>query len=396
MRILLATAGSRGDVEPFAALAERARATGHEVRLVAPENSGVEMGDLDVASMGVDYTRMIEGQGVSITAALRNYRSVVRPVMRGVIVGGARAALEYEPDLIVYHPKVLSAPLVADALGVPHVVVEIVPTLTPTRAFPAAGTVTRGIGPLNRLTYQAAGAASMMFRSELGEVRKLAGARKRKFSAPAATLMPISPAILSRPDDWPESVHLTGPWTRAHRLAALELEVAEFVTDGSFIYAGFGSMAAGDATSRGGAIVDVARERGSRCLIATGVGGIEVPPDRLGADVLVVQTVSHTAVLPHATAAVHHGGIGTVHAAMTAATPSVIVPFIADQPFWGSRLYEMGLTPAPIPQRALAVPALSAALDEAEQCRPRITEVAKAMSAEDGTLTALTLLAAIH
>ncbi|WP_247827380.1 glycosyltransferase [Arthrobacter antioxidans] len=396
MRLLLATAGSRGDVEPFAALADRALAAGHEVRLVAPENSGVELGDLDTVGMGVDYTRMIEEQGVSVMAALRNYRSVVRPVMRGVIVGSARAALEYEPDLIVYHPKVLSAPLVADALGVPHVMVEIVPALTPTRVFPAAGTVTRGIGPLNRSTYRAAGTASVMFRSELDEVRRIVGGRTRRSSAPAATLMPISPAILRRPHDWPASVHLTGPWTRAHRSATLAPEVARFMADGSFIYAGFGSMAAGDAAARGRTIVDVARARGSRCLVTTGLGGIDVPPNRLGDDVLVARTVSHAAVLPHATAAVHHGGIGTVHAAMIAATPSVIVPFIADQPFWGARLSEAGLAPAPIPQRALTVPALHTALDEAERCRPRVIEVAQVMSTENGTLTALTVLASIR
>lgn len=168
------------------------------------------------------------------------------------------------------------------------------------------------------------------------------------------------------------------------------------MADGSFIYAGFGSMAAGDAAARGRTIVDVARARGSRCLVTTGLGGIDVPPNRLGDDVLVARTVSHAAVLPHATAAVHHGGIGTVHAAMIAATPSVIVPFIADQPFWGARLSEAGLAPAPIPQRALTVPALHTALDEAERCRPRVIEVAQVMSTENGTLTALTVLASIR
>ena len=396
MRILVLTAGSRGDVEPFAALAERAHSEGHEVRFVAPLNSGVDVGDLDVVSMGVDYTRMIGDQGVSLVSALRNYRSVVRPTMRGVIVGGGMAALEYRPDVIVYHPKVLSAPLVADALGVPHVVVEVVPVLTPTRAFAAAGTSVHSLGPLNRLTYYLAGAASMMFRAELAEVRSMVGAPRGAPSAPAATLVPISSAILRRPDDWPESVHVTGAWVFDRPHPPLEPEIAEFVAGGPFVYAGFGSMVNGDAAARGRAIVDVARARGIRCLIASGLGGIDVTRDRRGSDVMVVREVPHSAVLPLAIAVVHHGGIGTVQSAMRAATPAVIIPFIADQPFWGARLHEWGLTPAPIRVSALTTTALDAALDKAEGYRPRVIDVAARMSTEDGTGAALAVTTALR
>jgi sterol 3beta-glucosyltransferase len=392
MRILLATAGSRGDVEPFVALGERARAAGHDVRLVAPDNSGADTGDLEVASMGVDYRAMIESQGVSIGAALRNYRSVVRPLMRAVIVEGARAASDYRPDVIVWHPKVLSVPVVADALGVPHVRVEIVPALTPTRAFPAAGTVARSIGPLNRLTYRAADAAQSMFRRDLAEARTVVGAADRAPSDPAATLMPISPAILPRPDDWPASVHLTGRWTRATDPAPLSPEVAAFLAGGPFVYAGFGSMAAKGAEDRGRAIVEAARARGIRSLIATGLGGIEVPDALRGADVLVVGSVPHAQVLPRALAAIHHGGIGTVQAATAAGAVSIIVPFIADQPFWGARLHEAGLAPAPLSRRALSARTLGTALDAVDGCRTRVAEAAGAMADEDGTGAALRVL----
>ena len=54
MRLLLAAAGSRGDVEPFAALARRAVSAGHEVRMVGPDRSGVDLSGLDVVRMGVD------------------------------------------------------------------------------------------------------------------------------------------------------------------------------------------------------------------------------------------------------------------------------------------------------------------------------------------------------
>jgi sterol 3beta-glucosyltransferase len=396
MRILLATAGSRGDVEPFVALGERAQAAGHEVCLVAPDNSGADTGDLDVVSMGVDYSAMIENQGVSVAAAMRNYRSVVRPLMRAVIVEGARAAYDYRPDVIVWHPKVLSAPIVADALGVLHARVEIVPAITPTRAFPAAGTVTRSLGPLNRLTYRAADAAQSMFRRDLAEARSVIGAADRKPSDPAATLMPISPAILARPDDWPASVHLTGRWTRGRDADELDPDVGAFIGSGPFLYAGFGSMAAKGAEERGRAIVQAARARGIRALIATGLGGIAVPPALRGADVLVVHAVPHAHVLPGAVAAIHHAGIGTVQAATAAGTVSVIVPFIADQPFWGARLHDAGLAPAPIRRRALSARTLGAALDDVDGCRPRVTAASEAMADEDGTGAALAVLTALR
>ena len=419
MRILLVTAGSRGDVEPFVALARRAAASGHTVRLAAPDRSGADMTGVDVRSLGVDFSAMIESQGVSPLAAMRNLREVVRPVMRGVIVNAAHAAREFEPDVIVWHPKVLSAPLIADALGIPHVLVELVPVMTPTREFPAAGTVTRSLGPLNPLTFRMASAAGAMFRREVDEAAGVMGVnRPRRSSPPAATLMPISPAILGRPHDWPASVELTGAWrstaTDAPTPAAsatapaatsaaattssadpadpLDPAVDAFVQGGPFAYAGFGSMAAGDPVARGRALVEAARARGLRLLVATGLGGIAVPDDVLGDDVLVTRSVDHAAVLPHAVAAVHHGGIGTVQAAMAAGTVSVIVPFLADQPFWGALLHRRELGPAPIPPRRLTAERVATALAEAPGYVPAVASVAERMSQEDGTGAAARVL----
>lgn len=392
VRILLLTAGSRGDVEPFVALGERACAEGHEVRLVAPRSSGADTSAVDTLTLTADFSRVVESQGVSPLAAARSFRSVVRPLMRSLVIEAAQAALDYQPDVVVHHPKVLSAPLAADALAVPHVLAELVPTMTPTRAFPAAGTVPFDLGPANPLTYRLATAATAMFRTELAEVRALVGAPPGDPSPPAATLLPISPALLPRPADWPTSVHLTGAWSRAHAPVAPDPEVADFVSRGPFLYAGFGSMAFGDASARGRAVVDAARAQGLRCLVATGLGGIAVPTQLHGPDVLVVTGVPHDAVLPHATLAVHHGGIGTVQAAMRAGVPSVIVPFVADQPFWAARLHAAGLAPPPVSRRALSVTTLGRGLEEAERCRPAVQRVAAQMAHEDGTATALRVL----
>lgn len=394
MRMFLATAGSRGDVEPFIALAERALAAGHQVRLAVPETADAAAG-IDIVSLGADFSRMIDSQGVSPMRALRSFRSVVRPLMRTVIVAAARAAMEFRPDLIVAHPKVLSAPDAAGALGVPHVVVETAPTLTSTRVFPAAGTTTRNLGPLNRSTYHAGRAAAAMFRAEMADARRLIGTAAAPPPA-AATLIPVSPAILARAADWPGSVHMTGPWTRKNQSEGLDPQVARFISGGPFVYAGFGSMKMPGASERGEAAVAAARARGARVLIARGLGGIEVPLEWMGPDVLVVSGVPHDAVLPRASAAIHHGGIGTVQAAMQAGTPSIIVPFVADQPFWADRLRRDGLAPAPIRPRALSAQRLGDALDAIDSYRSRVASIAATMSAEDGTGDALRVLEALR
>lgn len=396
MRLLLITAGSRGDVEPFLALARVAAAAGHEVQVAAPDDAGATAHGVDVVSLGVGFTTLIEEHGVSVAAALRTYRTTVKPLMRGVIVGAARAALAFRPDVVVAHPKILSAPLIARALQIPHVLVEMVPAVTPTRAFPAAGTITTGFAPINRLTYRAATGAAWMFQDALDDAARLLGtARSRPMPPPAATLLPISPTLLERPEDWPAHVHLTGPWTHPDDGARLEPDLAAFVDGGPFVYAGFGSMALGDATARGRALVDAARVRGDRLLVATGLGGIDIAPELRGEDVFVVRSVPHHLVLPHADAAVHHGGIGTVQAATRAGTVSIIVPFIADQPFWGAMLHRRGLTPSAIPQRRLTRTRLRGALDEAPMHSRQVAAAAEQMRDEDGTASALGIVASL-
>src|SRR5690606_42012675 len=63
-------------------------------------------------------------------------------------------------------------------------------------------------------------------------------------------------------------------------------------------------------------------------------------------------------------AVVHHGGAGTTGAALRAGVPQVVVPFLADQAFWGSRVASVGAGPSPIPQRRLSVETLELALRE--------------------------------
>jgi sterol 3beta-glucosyltransferase len=391
VRILLLTAGSRGDVEPFLALARRATADGHDVRLGVTTEfvSSVRAAGVDVAPLDGDMSALVEAQGVSPWRALRSYRSVVAPMLAAMLRSAVRAALDHRPDVVVHHPKVLSAPLAAARLDVPHVLVEIVPTLTPTREFPAAGVVTRDLGPLNRWTYTAVRGAAAVATGPLREIRTGLGLPRRgAVPGPVRSLVPVSPALLPRPADWPGTTVLTGAWHGPGPAPEPDPELDGFLAGGDVVQAGFGSMARGDAAARGRAVVDAVRRSGRRALVVTGWGGLAAEP---GPDVLVRRAVDHASVLPRCAAAVHHGGAGTVHAVVRAGLPSVTVPFLADQPFWGALLHRRGLGAPPVPARRLDPDRLASAL-AALPDPSRVRAVAAAMADEDGCGTALRVL----
>ena len=119
------------------------------------------------------------------------------------------------------------------------------------------------------------------------------------------------------------------------------------------VYVGFGSMGFGKgANERRDAVLSALRVNGLRGIVATGWGGIA--PNEAGTDdVLVLEGAPHEWLFPRVAAVVHHGGSGSTAAGIRAGRPTLVVPFLGDQPFWGARVHALGIGPAPLPTRHL-------------------------------------------
>ena len=400
--MMLLTAGTRGDVEPFAALAREAASRGHEVRLALPDDAA-EPDGVDTVALGLDARRVLSPAGRTPWAVARHVRAEVRPAMRRMLAAAVRETVAFGPDVVVHHPLVLSAPMVADSLGVPRVLVEFAPVATPSERFPAAGgpTATRDLGRHNRSTYAVPRAAARLFDADVARAAAELpdGRRPVRRSPSRATLMAVSPVLLPRPDDWPERVHQTGAWHGEASAAALDPVVRDFLGSsstgtgaGPVVIATFGSMATGDAAARGDAIVAAARLLGLRVLLVTGWGGLALSASSRGPDVLAVRSVPFDAVLPHATLAVHHGGAGTSHAVARAGVPAVVVPVTADQPFWAAQLHRQGVAAAPVSLRRMSAGTLAPAMGDALSRRERAAEVGRLLRQEHGVQRAVDVL----
>ena len=105
-------------------------------------------------------------------------------------------------------------------------------------------------------------------------------------------------------------------------------------------------------------------QTGNRVVILSGWSDLH--EFALPENILVLESVPHDWLLPHCKTVIHHGGAGTTAAALRSGIPNLVVPFAADQPFWGARVHAIGAGPYPMPVKKLTVEKLIAALAEAD------------------------------
>jgi UDP:flavonoid glycosyltransferase YjiC (YdhE family) len=201
-----------------------------------------------------------------------------------------------------------------------------------------------------------------------------------------------SPTVIRKPPDWSEKQRLTGFWClETGKDWQPPARLVDFLAAGPPpVCVGFGSMPNPNVHETTDVVVRALARAGQRGLLLTGWGGLS--ETAASDDVFVIGSVPHDWLFPHTAAVVHHGGAGTVAAAVRAGVPSVVVPFMGDQPFWGRRLFELGIAPNPIPRGELSVDRLADAITFATQdeaLRVQAIALGRQIQAEDGVACAV-------
>jgi sterol 3beta-glucosyltransferase len=109
----------------------------------------------------------------------------------------------------------------------------------------------------------------------------------------------------------------------------------------------------------------------------------------------MAESIPHDWLFPKVAAVVHHGGAGTTAAGLRAGKPTIISPFMADQPFWGRLIYERGLGPKLIPQYNLNADRLAEAIHLAvsdQGMQQRAAAMGAKIRAEDGVARAVEII----
>jgi sterol 3beta-glucosyltransferase len=402
VRILSTTFGTRGDVQPYVALGGALRARGHEVALAVPEGFRelVESVGVGLHPAGSRMLTMLQEVMPELGGARDALRTlgVMREAMREHLDEQWDAARATDPDVIIYHPKTLAGASLAEALGVPGVLSLPLPFYTPTRAFPIPFLGGASLpGWANRASYAFTRLATIMYagmindlrrRMGLGGVGRLADPLRNPDGSTVPVVYPYSRHVVPVPADYPPSAHVTGYWFLERDPAwRPHPRLVDFLSAGAPpVYVGFGSMGFGKgADERRDAVLRALAVNRLRGVVATGWGGLtagESPSE----DVLVVDAVPHDWLFEKVAAVVHHGGAGSTAAGLRAGKPTLVCPFVGDQPFWGARVRAAGAGPAPLPARKLAA-GLTERLGDlvrTDDYRRRATRLGELIRGEDG------------
>jgi sterol 3beta-glucosyltransferase len=414
VKVTLIALGSRGDVQPYVALGTGLRHAGHTVRVASHDTFRGLVTDagLAFAPMRGDVQEVVNSPEMRAALASGNMIAINRVSARATQLAALHWAADgltaaQDADLLLAGIGGMNvAQAVSETLRVPFMEAHVVP-FHPTRAFPGAifpPGVARLGGAANRLSHVLTRQVMwQMFRAADTRARRevlhlspapLLGPRPLR---PLPTLYGISPSVVPRPADWDAAQHMTGYWFLPQQTWSPPPALDAFLNaEPKPVAIGFGSMTTPDPQATTRAVLDAVKRSGQRAVLLSGWGGLSATdvPDT----VFVTDSVPHDWLFPRVAATVHHGGAGTTAAGLAAGIPTIVVPFFGDQPFWGERIRELGVGPAPIPRRALNEQTLADALTRAvtdEGMRERAVALGNRIQAERGVARAADVISGL-
>ena len=363
LRITCLTIGSRGDVQPYIALAKGLIAEGHKVRIATHSEfepwireHGIDFAVVD--GNPAELMRICVEHGMFTVSFMKEATSKFRGWIDDLLRSAWKAC--QDTDLLIESPSAMAGIHIAEALEIPYFRAFGMPW-TRTRAYPHAFAVPnkRRGGAYNQLSYVLfdalfwTGISGQVNRWRKNDLKLRETTFERLHANKVPFLYNFSPSVVPPPLDYSDWVRVTGywfldegkEWTPPAELSAFIKKARD--DDKKLVYIGFGSIVVSDPAALTKAVIDSVLKADVRCILSKGwsdrLGGVDVskPEVPLPDDIHQIKSAPHDWLFQQIDAAVHHGGAGTTGASLRAGIPTIIKPFFGDQFFFGSRVEDL-------------------------------------------------------
>ena len=400
MRIVIPTIGSRGDVQPFIALAQGLGQAGHSVTIATHplmrslvESHGVLFApigpDIDLARRVAAIRHGARNSGMGLIQGMRFGFDILERSHDDIMVQCRQA------DLVIVPTAVASGKNEAELLSLPYLSVTLMPWAIPWDDPDR---------PLfKRVVFRAIdGLVHLITTRPLNRIRKRLGlppVGEEGFTSARLNLVPVSPAVFSPNPRWASHHRVVGYWfVESPEEWTPPADLCSFLEKGAppvLISLGAMNLGDDDAFESASLFVKAIQQADVRAIIQgwdAGIARMSLPPN-----IYAAGSLPHGWLLPHCAGIVHHGGFGTTAAGLRAGIPALVIPHVADQFYWGQQVHDLGVGPQPIRHTKLDESALAAALEELirnESLRRKASQLGEQIRSERGVENAVRLIEA--
>jgi len=403
MRISILTYGTRGDVQPFLALAIGLRNAGHQVRFAAPQNFADFVGQHPIEFVPfigdpAELSRVLVEQGSNPFGIWRVMFDYALPL--GVqVLRAVRSACEDADVIVSSFLMIVAAHTIACEKNIPHLHADLFPAFAHTAAFPNIMFSDIGNKMFNRLSHTVLDesfwqANSIGYNLLKRRYPDLPQRLHRPFKDGALTLLnAFSPLVVPPPSDWGSHIHTVGYWFLKSPAWTPPPEFVKFLESGvPPVCVTLSSIITRDTAKLTRIVIEallIAKQRGILIGGWGGLGKIDLPDS-----ICYIDSIPHDWLFPRVVAVVHHGGAGTTAVALRAGIPSVVIPFTTDQPFWANRVKALGVGES-IPHQKLRAEVLARAINVTmndQVMRAKAASLGERIRSEDGVGDAVKII----
>jgi len=359
-RITILCLGTRGDVQPYVALAIALKQSGFTPKIAAPLNfeAFIEQHGVDYSPIHMNTEEGLKSPEGRAWLASGNSRAFLRHLSalmkdnRPHLQKGCWEACQGADAIIGTAMTLSEAASLSEKLSLPMVASILYPLLPRSSSFanPLVAAKNLPAGWMNSLTHALVERIAFSdvredlnrWRAEMGLAPTSTTPSKWLQLNKTLTLHHYGEPLFQKPRDWAAQNVLTGPLflNGADTPAPSDPKLTEFLAAGEApVFLGFGSMPV-DPEAVLTMTARVSERLGIRAVVGAGwsqLRGSDVPKH-----MLLLRSVDYRWLFPMCRALVHHGGAGTTYLGLLSGRPAVVYSIFAEQPFWGERLKKAG------------------------------------------------------
>lgn len=376
MKFCILCIGSHGDIRPYVALGSGLKAKGHDVWIASHKKALplCQKYDLNFKLVDGDLTELINSENTqkelkgSIVLKILKIMRAFKEVLNIQLPTSLKAVLG--ADVLIYSPAAFAAPHLAEFLNIPSILIHLQPEISTkfhaSHLFPNQKFLRRaGHFISEQILWQPIRKHINQWRARDLNIKKMhfLGPKHDVKTRNTPTLVTFSRHLIPPPKDWGKHVQMTNfcclkegkNWKAPPHLDRF-LESYP-----STIYLGFGSLTEACHKSTVKKIIDVLSQKKCPIVVQANLPGLN--QIALPSHILPIEYAPHDWLFPRIKAVIHHGGIGTTAAGLYAGKPTLIMPFVWDQFFWGKMIADLNIGPKQLPINQFNSEAFSEKID---------------------------------